>query len=52
VQAAFIGHDAFHCGHCSAGQLMAGVACIAEGHARTEAEVRDSLSGNVCRCGA
>jgi xanthine dehydrogenase YagT iron-sulfur-binding subunit len=52
LQAAFIERDAFQCGYCTAGQIMAGVACIAEGHAGTAQEIRDWMSGNVCRCGA
>jgi len=52
LQAAFIEHDAFQCGYCTAGQIMAGIACIEEGHTGSEQEVRDWMSGNVCRCGA
>jgi xanthine dehydrogenase YagT iron-sulfur-binding subunit len=52
LQAAFIERDAFQCGYCTSGQIMAGVACIAEGHAGTAQEIRDWMSGNVCRCGA
>lgn len=52
LQTAFIERDAFQCGYCTAGQIMAGVACISEGHAGTEQEIRDWMSGNVCRCGA
>jgi xanthine dehydrogenase YagT iron-sulfur-binding subunit len=52
LQAAFIERDAFQCGYCTAGQIMAGVACISEGHAGTAQEIRDWMSGNVCRCGA
>src|SRR5437667_8584069 len=52
LQAAFIERDAFQCGYCTPGQIMAGVACIAEGHARSPQEIRDWMSGNLCRCGA
>ena len=52
LQAAFIEHDAFQCGYCTSGQIMAGVACIAEGHAGSAQEIRDWMSGNICRCGA
>jgi xanthine dehydrogenase YagT iron-sulfur-binding subunit len=52
LQAAFIERDAFQCGYCTAGQIMAGVACIAEGHAGSAQEIRDWMSGNLCRCGA
>ena len=52
VQAAFIERDAFQCGYCTPGQIMAGVACIAEGHAGSAQEIRDWMSGNLCRCGA
>ena len=52
LQAAFIERDAFQCGYCTPGQIMAGVACIAEGHAGTAQEIRDWMSGNLCRCGA
>ena len=52
VQAAFIERDAFQCGYCTSGQIMAGVACISEGHAGSAQEIRDWMSGNLCRCGA
>ena len=52
LQAAFIERDAFQCGYCTSGQIMAGVACIAEGHAKSAQEIRDWMSGNLCRCGA
>jgi len=52
LQAAFIERDAFQCGYCTPGQIMAGVACINEGHAGSAQEIRDWMSGNVCRCGA
>jgi xanthine dehydrogenase YagT iron-sulfur-binding subunit len=52
LQAAFIERDAFQCGYCTSGQIMAGVACIAEGHAGSPREIREWMSGNLCRCGA
>jgi xanthine dehydrogenase YagT iron-sulfur-binding subunit len=52
LQAAFIERDAFQCGYCTPGQIMAGVACIAEGHAGSAQDIRDWMSGNLCRCGA
>jgi xanthine dehydrogenase YagT iron-sulfur-binding subunit len=52
LQAAFIERDAFQCGYCTPGQIMAGVACIAEGHAGSPQEIREWMNGNLCRCGA
>jgi xanthine dehydrogenase YagT iron-sulfur-binding subunit len=52
VQQAFIDHDAFQCGYCTPGQVLSAVACIREGHATDEAEVREWMSGNLCRCSA
>jgi xanthine dehydrogenase YagT iron-sulfur-binding subunit len=52
LQAAFIERDAFQCGYCTPGQIMAGVACINEGHAGSPQEIREWMSGNLCRCGA
>jgi xanthine dehydrogenase YagT iron-sulfur-binding subunit len=52
LQGAFIDRDAFQCGYCTPGQIMAGVACINEGHAGSAQEIRDWMSGNICRCGA
>lgn len=52
LQAAFIDHDAFQCGYCTPGQILSGVACIAEGHADSADEIRAWMSGNICRCGA
>lgn len=52
LQVAFIERDAFQCGYCTSGQIMAGVACIAEGHAGSAEEIRAWMSGNLCRCGA
>jgi xanthine dehydrogenase YagT iron-sulfur-binding subunit len=52
LQAAFIEHDAFQCGYCTSGQIVSGVACIAEGHAGSPDEISAWMSGNICRCGA
>ncbi len=52
VQQAFIDQDAFQCGYCTPGQIMSAVACIREGHASTPAEIREYMSGNLCRCAA
>ena len=52
VQAAFIEHDGFQCGYCTPGQIMSAVACIDEAHAGSDAEIREWMSGNICRCGA
>lgn len=52
MQAAFIKHDGFQCGYCTPGQIMSAVACIREGHADNEDEIREFMSGNICRCGA
>jgi xanthine dehydrogenase YagT iron-sulfur-binding subunit len=52
MQQAFIDHDAFQCGYCTPGQIMSAVACIEEGHAGSDALVREYMSGNLCRCGA
>jgi xanthine dehydrogenase YagT iron-sulfur-binding subunit len=52
LQQAFIDEDAFQCGYCTAGQILSGVGCIAEGHAGSPDEIREWMSGNICRCGA
>ncbi len=52
MQAAFVAHDALQCGYCTPGQIMSAVACIAEGHARSDDEIREYMSGNLCRCAA
>ena len=52
LQQAFIDHDALQCGYCTPGQVMSGLACLAEGHAGNDDEIREYLSGNLCRCGA
>jgi xanthine dehydrogenase YagT iron-sulfur-binding subunit len=51
LQHAFIAHDGFQCGYCTPGQICSAVGLIAEGHAKTQDEIRESMSGNVCRCG-
>jgi xanthine dehydrogenase YagT iron-sulfur-binding subunit len=52
MQQAFLDHDALQCGYCTPGQIMAAVACVDEGHAGSRAEIREYMSGNLCRCGA
>ena len=52
VQSAFLAEDAFQCGYCTPGQIMSAVACIREGHAGSDGEIREYMSGNLCRCGA
>jgi len=52
MQQAFLQHDGFQCGYCTPGQLMSGVACVQEGHATTDDQAREWMSGNLCRCGA
>ena len=52
VQAAFVEHDAFQCGFCTSGQILSALAVLNEGRARTEDEIREAMSGNLCRCGA
>ena len=52
MQQAFIDHDAFQCGYCTPGQIMSAVGCVHEGHARTDADIREYMSGNLCRCAA
>ena len=52
VQAAFIACDGFQCGFCTPGQVMSAAACIKEGHTRSDQEIREFMSGNLCRCGA
>ncbi|WP_058834462.1 (2Fe-2S)-binding protein [Luteimonas abyssi] len=52
MQAAFIEHDALQCGYCTPGQIMAAIACVREGHAGSAEDVREYMSGNLCRCGA
>ena len=52
MQQAFIDHDAFQCGYCTPGQIMSAVACVKEKHAGTTADIREYMSGNLCRCAA
>ncbi len=52
MQQAFIDHEALQCGYCTPGQIMSAVACIREGHATNRADIREYMSGNICRCGA
>lgn len=52
MQEAFIKYDGFQCGYCTPGQIMSSIACIKEGHANSEEEIREYMSGNICRCGA
>jgi len=52
MQEAFLKHDGFQCGYCTPGQIMSGVACVQEGHATTDDQAREWMSGNLCRCGA
>ncbi|HEX8413599.1 MAG TPA: (2Fe-2S)-binding protein [Sphingomicrobium sp.] len=52
MQAAFVEHDAYQCGYCTPGQIQSAIACIAEGHADTEDDIREYMSGNLCRCAA
>ncbi len=51
LQQAFIDQDAFQCGFCTPGQIVSGVACIQEGHTGSPEEIREWMSGNLCRCG-
>ena len=52
MQAAFVAYDALQCGYCTPGQIMSAVACVEEGHASNDDEIREYMSGNLCRCGA
>ncbi|EIZ82447.1 2Fe-2S iron-sulfur cluster binding domain-containing protein [Methylobacterium sp. GXF4] len=52
IQEAFIEHDAFQCGYCTPGQLCSSVGLMNEGHAHSREEIREAMSGNLCRCGA
>ena len=52
MQQAFIDHDAFQCGYCTPGQIVSAVACVKEGHANDPAQIREYMSGNLCRCAA
>jgi xanthine dehydrogenase YagT iron-sulfur-binding subunit len=52
LQQAFIDRDAFQCGYCTPGQICSAVGLMSEGHARTADDIRELMSGNICRCGA
>ncbi len=52
MQQSFVDHDAYQCGYCTPGQICSAVGMLHEGHAKTEDDIREQLSGNVCRCGA
>jgi xanthine dehydrogenase YagT iron-sulfur-binding subunit len=52
MQQAFIDHDALQCGYCTPGQIMSAVACVYEGHVSSPEQIREYMSGNLCRCGA
>jgi xanthine dehydrogenase YagT iron-sulfur-binding subunit len=52
MQRAFIERDGFQCGYCTPGQIMSAIACVNEGHAETDDEIREYMSGNLCRCAA
>jgi len=52
MQQAFIDQDAFQCGYCTPGQIMSAVACVTEGHAGSDDDIREYMSGNICRCAA
>ncbi|MBL7708215.1 MAG: (2Fe-2S)-binding protein [Chitinophagaceae bacterium] len=52
MQEAFMKHDGFQCGYCTPGQIMSAIGCIREGHANSAEDIREYMSGNICRCGA
>ncbi|MDB5118026.1 MAG: hypothetical protein JWQ79_3518 [Mucilaginibacter sp.] len=52
MQEAFLKHDGFQCGYCTPGQICSAVGLVNEGHAKTDAEIKELMSGNICRCGA
>ena len=52
MQQAFIDNDGFQCGYCTPGQIMSAIACVKEGHARNPDQIREYMSGNLCRCAA
>jgi xanthine dehydrogenase YagT iron-sulfur-binding subunit len=52
MQQAFLDHDGFQCGYCTPGQIMSAIACVKERHTKSEDEIREYMSGNLCRCGA
>ena len=51
IQKAFIEHDGFQCGYCTPGQILSAIGCVQEGHAGSDADIREYMSGNLCRCG-
>ena len=52
VQAAFVAHDAYQCGYCTPGQIMSAVSLVKEGRAGSDEDIKEFMSGNICRCGA
>jgi xanthine dehydrogenase YagT iron-sulfur-binding subunit len=52
MQQAFVDQDAFQCGYCTPGQILSAIACVKEGHAETDEDIREYMSGNLCRCAA
>jgi len=52
MQQAFIKHEGMQCGYCTPGQIMSAISCVREGHANNKDEIRQYMSGNICRCGA
>ncbi|SHJ77829.1 xanthine dehydrogenase YagT iron-sulfur-binding subunit [Aureimonas altamirensis DSM 21988] len=52
MQQAFVDNDAFQCGYCTPGQILSAIGCVKEGHAGSAAEIREYMSGNICRCAA
>lgn len=52
LQQAFIDEEGFQCGYCTAGQILSGIGCIREGRAGSPEQIREAMSGNICRCGA
>jgi xanthine dehydrogenase YagT iron-sulfur-binding subunit len=52
MQQAFLDQDAYQCGYCTPGQILSAIACVTEGHANSDDEIRDFMSGNLCRCAA
>ncbi len=52
MQQAFVDNDAFQCGYCTPGQIVSAVACVHEGHTGSDADIREYMSGNLCRCAA
>ena len=52
MQQAFLDHDALQCGYCTPGQIMSAISCVDEGHAESRDQIREYMSGNLCRCGA